>query len=453
MAIVSSASILVQPITGELSAEGRLLRADPQLQSMQFAAGGEESGVLAVPGLLEIVMLTARLKMALSRPVIVADVEECNEVWVETRWQDDVVYLSILSRRPVDIPDDDDLHREVEIDTLSGYFSALLDADSLLISLEGAFPHAADRQFIGRPVEGMLGLDAAQRKALNDGISSEQAFQLDNVTVKDRPDEYMLKARPLYRETGNLAGYRLSFSPAQPADWAEDSSARRSDHGRILFGRELAPVLRQPLGRIIANAETIGVKLQGPLRDNYAVYARDIANAAKHLVALVDDLGDLEAVEQPDFETAPDKIELGDVAHRVAGLLALKAADHQIEIILPGDGEKVPAVAEFRRVLQILLNLVTNAIRYSPDGSKVQIDIAKLDDTACITISDEGNGVAEEDREKIFGKFERLGRSGDGGSGLGLYISRKLARAMGGDLTVSQARGGGAIFALTLPAG
>ena len=210
--------------------------------------------------------------------------------------------------------------------------------------------------------------------------------------------------------------------------------------------------MRQPLGRIIANAETIGVKLHGPLRDNYASYAKDIANAAKHLIELVDDLSDLEAVERAGFKTAPDKIELGDVARRVAGLLALKAADHQIQIITPAPEQKVPATAEFRRVIQILLNVVNNAIRYSPDGSKIRIDIAELNGVACITVSDQGTGIAPEDAEKIFAKFERLGRSGDGGSGLGLYISRRLARAMGGELSVSTATGGGACFALTLPA-
>ncbi|HEV7232807.1 MAG TPA: HAMP domain-containing sensor histidine kinase [Sphingorhabdus sp.] len=221
----------------------------------------------------------------------------------------------------------------------------------------------------------------------------------------------------------------------------------------VMFGKHLAPALRQPLGRIIANAETIGSELQGPIRENYALYARDIANAARHLSALVDDLGDLEAVERADFKTARDHIELGDVARRVAGLLALKAADHSIRVVNPPESEKVPAIAEFRRTLQILLNLVNNAIRYSPDGTTIKIEIAADVDFSSISVSDEGAGVAADDREKIFDKFERLGRSGDGGSGLGLYISRRLARAMGGDLSVDKAEGGGAKFTLHLPNG
>jgi signal transduction histidine kinase len=210
-------------------------------------------------------------------------------------------------------------------------------------------------------------------------------------------------------------------------------------------------VLRQPLDRIVANAETIGSELLGPIRENYALYARDIANAARHLTGLVEDLSDLEAVERPNFSTTKDDIELGEVARRAAGLLALTAADHRMTISLPDEQTHVPAKAEFRRVLQVMLNLTTNAIRYSPDGTEVRVEVGAEDGFAYVSVADQGAGVDAEDHERIFAKFERLGRTGDGGSGLGLYISRRLARAMGGDLTVAAAKGGGAKFTLRLP--
>lgn len=205
------------------------------------------------------------------------------------------------------------------------------------------------------------------------------------------------------------------------------------------------------MDRILANAETIGGELLGPIRENYASYARDIANAARHLTALVEDLSDLEAVERPGFSTAQDDIELGEVARRASGLLALTAADHRMTISLPDTHTYVAAIAELRRVLQIMLNLITNAIRYSPDGTEVWVEVGAEDGFAYLSVSDQGAGVDADDHERIFAKFERLGRTGDGGSGLGLYISRRLARAMGGDLTVAAAKGGGAKFTLRLP--
>src|SRR5690606_15790375 len=115
-------------------------------------------------------------------------------------------------------------------------------------------------------------------------------------------------------------------------------------------------------------------------------------------------------------------------------------------------GEHVPAIAEFRRVLQVLLNLLGNAIRYSPEGSQVWLRVESEDGRARIVVADQGQGLSEEQQARVFEKFERLGRRGDGGTGLGLYISRRLARAMGGELSVESAPGQGARFILDLPA-
>jgi signal transduction histidine kinase len=98
-----------------------------------------------------------------------------------------------------------------------------------------------------------------------------------------------------------------------------------------------------------------------------------------------------------------------------------------------------------------LVNLIGNAIRYSPDGSVISLRVSAEPGFARIAVTDQGAGIAEEDHERIFEKFERLGRSGDGGSGLGLFISRRLARAMGGSLTVTSAAGKGSTFTLSLP--
>ncbi|MBX9642945.1 MAG: ATP-binding protein, partial [Novosphingobium sp.] len=129
------------------------------------------------------------------------------------------------------------------------------------------------------------------------------------------------------------------------------------------------------------------------------------------------------------------------------------AQERGIAIDPPRQGETLPAIAEFRRVLQILLNLVGNAIRYAPDNSQVWIRLEDAGARARLIVADQGPGLSDEQQAKVFEKFERLGRSGeDGGSGLGLYISRRLARAMGGDLMIDSAPGQGARFILDVPA-
>jgi signal transduction histidine kinase len=211
-------------------------------------------------------------------------------------------------------------------------------------------------------------------------------------------------------------------------------------------------VLRQPIARIIANAETIRTQLAGPLANEYSSYAADIATAGEHLLALIDDLADLEVVEDEQFSTAPDRIDLADLARRAAGILGVRAHERGIVIDAPKAGERAPAIGEFRRVLQVLLNVLGNAIRYAPRDSQVWLRVESVDGVARVIVADQGEGLSEAQQARIFDKFERLGRTGDGGSGLGLYISRRLARAMDGELTVESAPGQGARFTLELPA-
>ena len=115
-------------------------------------------------------------------------------------------------------------------------------------------------------------------------------------------------------------------------------------------------------------------------------------------------------------------------------------------------------------MLQVLLNLIGNAIRYStentpinairytPDNPPVRVTLERAGARARVIVADSGQGLSADEQARVFEKFERLGRAGDGGSGLGLYISRRLARAMGGDLTVESAKGEGARFILDVPA-
>ncbi len=441
---------LAQPIQGGVGSDGRLVFADDALRRLHSRAGGVEGGMLAIPGLAALAALTHQLKMRLSRAVKVADAEEDLELWVEAALDGDVARLSILSWRaspPRKLHPDPGVQNEY-FDALPGQSVLYFDSGLRLISANGDVAALIDRADFGKLAEDVFTKivdDRLQAGAIVDAMLARRAFE--PMTANSRNADIAITGGPILSKGGTFTGYRCGLKFTPPSAAVKPVSASPG----ILFGRQLAPVLRQPLGRIIANAETIGSELNGPIRENYALYAKDIASAARHLVALVDDLGDLEAVERTDFVTAKDKIELGDVARRVAGLLALKAADHSIRIVTPTDAQTVPAVAEFRRVLQILLNLVSNAVRYSPDGTEILIDTAIVGDDSLLMVSDQGSGITPEDRERVFEKFERLGRSGDGGSGLGLYISRRLARAMGGELTVEDTASGGAKFTLRLP--
>ncbi len=101
-------------------------------------------------------------------------------------------------------------------------------------------------------------------------------------------------------------------------------------------------------------------------------------------------------------------------------------------------------------VIQILVNLIGNAVRYSPDGGVVRLAFDRTQATASVTVADQGPGIELVDQQRIFERFERV-EPKVGGTGLGLAISRRLARSMGGDVTLDSAPGEGARFTLTLP--
>jgi signal transduction histidine kinase len=168
-------------------------------------------------------------------------------------------------------------------------------------------------------------------------------------------------------------------------------------------------------------------------------------------MGLVDDLTDIQAIERDDFRIAFEPVDLADVLRRAAGLFAVRAADAGVTVDIAAGEGRLMAIGEFRRVLQILVNLIGNALRYSPRGGTVRLRVERDAGQVVAVVADEGKGIAPEDQPRIFAKFVRVDPREPGGSGLGLYISRRLARAMGGDISVDSTPGEGARFVLSLP--
>ena len=440
---------------GRTDAEDRLIQADGPLYALQKACGGGKGTTLAIPELLMLVGKARSFGLRLARQFEAVDEESHITAWVEIRpvgGGKDGCEIIVESWQAEPLPPENSIdseRRKVEINRHLAECTARLDPAQRLLSLETEAPDLASLQAkvaaaIGKPWTDLVEIE---------GSSHEQPMHwrlLDGAHCRVPGSKRLWTAHlePLGQPTPGSAGFVLHLSAETPlADLPAEAAPDTPS-----LGRDLTPVLRQPINRIIANAETIRTKLAGPIADEYSQYAADIASAGQHLLALVDDLSDLEIVESEDFVTEPDRIELADVARRACGILGVRARERGITLVPPAEGESQLAIAEFRRVLQIMLNLVGNAIRYSPEDSQVWIRLDRIGSRAMITVADQGHGLDEDQQVRIFEKFERLGRSGDGGSGLGLYISRRIARAMDGDLTVESAPGLGARFTLSVPA-
>ncbi|HEX7854079.1 MAG TPA: HAMP domain-containing sensor histidine kinase [Sphingobium sp.] len=450
-------------IRGRVSPAGMLVTADPPLLALQTEAGGTANGAIVIPALAHLVRLAQRLGITIARPVAIASGASDISLWVRMKPDADGVDLSIIEwEEQPRAPDPVDAvalgaHAELSRDGWIWQVDASLQFRLVDGQEAAAGGHAMPR--IGEPLSAyfrLLEVDGAanDRLPLLAAVATRRPFSRQPVLLRaDEAVRYSLAALPTFDALGRLTGYRGKAIREEEASVAAAPSAANGEPYSPLFSRRLDNALRQPLGRIIANANTISGQLEGPLRADYAAYAADIAEAGRHLVELVDDLSDLQAIERPDFAVAHEEVDVADLGRRAAGLLKMRAAERSITVDPPNGDERVLATAEYRRVLQILVNLIGNAVRYSPDSSHIWV---RVDDDAAserihVVVADQGRGIDPEDQERIFERFERLTLEDGVGSGLGLYISRRLARAMGGEISVESARGQGARFTLSLP--
>jgi PAS domain S-box-containing protein len=211
--------------------------------------------------------------------------------------------------------------------------------------------------------------------------------------------------------------------------------------------------LRTPVASIGGYSDILALGVRGMLTpDQQAILVR-IQQAQTHLIGLLDDLGTFARAG-----TGNLRFEIGDVALEpifdyLQTIVEPQAAARDLRlmidvpsgIIVRGDSE---------RVLQILLNLVTNSVKFTPAGGSINVSCDPGEDLVVLRVRDSGTGVPEEARERIFRPYVQLHASRKaqpGGFGLGLAISREFARTMGGDLTCTDASEGGSVFVLRLP--
>lgn len=451
---------------GHVDRDARLLSADEPLARLQEDCGGAVPGTIAVPELRALAEDSMRIGLRLGRDFSAFDGTCVVSGYVRIHpFEDDKgggceILVENWQRHPPEALSSRDLAARLdEIDRASAEISARLDGNQ---HLQYVLADAEDSRDLQEAVGANPGLHWTKYLKLK-GVAHRQPlhWRLLDGSLCELPGserDWRIRLLPIGPRSSEPLGFELLLLADRPLIDPDDEARVSHSH---LVGSALTPVLRRPIARIIAKAETIRARLAGPLRAEYSEYAGNIALAGQHLGAMLDDLADIETLDAPNFTTASEPVDLDDAARRAAGILGVRAQSKSIEIVVTGQDRPAIAIGDFRRVLQILINLIGNAIAYSPEGSTVTVSSAAAGDNSIgLSVCDQGPGVSEDQAERIFDKFERLGRDRESGqepgSGLGLYISRRLARAMGGDLTVAptdpEGTPSGAVFTLSLPA-
>ena len=238
--------------------------------------------------------------------------------------------------------------------------------------------------------------------------------------------------------------------------------SQEASHAKSQFLANMSHELRTPLNSIIGFSEILGAKLEDRLEPRFAKFLKNILDSGRHLLGLINDILDLSKIEAGKMELSLEKVPLPDVVEGVRGVMLGVVGQRGIELEVEVDDELPTLVADGPKLKQILYNLVSNAIKFSPDGSTVQIaarylpaDVSLLAVPAAeIRVADQGIGISPEDQIAIFEEFRQVDGEvtrAHGGTGLGLTLVRRFAEMHGGIVSLDSVAGRGSTFTVCLP--
>jgi signal transduction histidine kinase/DNA-binding response OmpR family regulator len=219
------------------------------------------------------------------------------------------------------------------------------------------------------------------------------------------------------------------------------------------FLASMSHELRTPLNAVIGFSEVLLERMFGELNERQADYVQDILDAGRHLLALLNDVLDLSKVEAGRMDLDVTTFPAGDAIHSVLALVRERAV--QLGVELHFDEADVPThiTADELRLKQVLLNLIGNAVKFTPQGGSVTVRAWTGGPEVIITVTDTGIGIAESDRLRIFDSFQQGTRSASSseGTGLGLTLTRRIVELHGGRMWLESEVGLGSTFGLALP--
>ena len=217
--------------------------------------------------------------------------------------------------------------------------------------------------------------------------------------------------------------------------------------------------LKNPLHAISANAEILDEELKGPLSDEQHSVLRRIRSSTRHMVSMISDLLDMSMAEGGTLIVRPSRTSVRDIVSEVVGDYAAAATRQRLELIYHDIDDQLEVFTDPHRIRQILQNLVSNALKYTGLGGRIEISATvrstggggESKDMIAIDVADSGKGIPEDQLDKIFEEFSRLDVHRDiPGSGLGLPVARRIATLLGGTVTVASSSNG-STFTLWIP--
>ena len=232
----------------------------------------------------------------------------------------------------------------------------------------------------------------------------------------------------------------------------------RADQAKDRFLASMSHELRTPLNAIIGFTGTLLMKLPGPLNPEQEGQLQTVQSSGRHLLSIINDLLDLAKIESGKWEGDFQPLDCAEVAKEVVGGLSPLARNKGIGFTVVAPEHAVTASLDRRALSQILINLSSNAIKFTDKGEvRIEIHEGISDGRATVRfdVIDTGIGIKQQDQDKLFKAFEQLKTFGIAapreGTGLGLYICQRLARLLGGSIEFTSQLGTGSVFSFIVP--
>jgi two-component system, NtrC family, sensor kinase len=241
---------------------------------------------------------------------------------------------------------------------------------------------------------------------------------------------------------------RLFREIEQKSRELESASRHKSE-----FLANMSHELRTPLNAIIGFSEVLAERMFGDVNEKQAEYLADILESARHLLSLINDILDLSKIEAGRMELESASFDLPAAIDNTLILVRERAQRRTIDLTRSVDARLGVVVADERKVKQVLLNLLSNALKFTPEGGRIEVSARTHDGVAEVSVHDTGIGIAAADQKAVFEEFRQVGAATKKaeGTGLGLAISRKFIELHGGRIWVRSEPGAGSTFTFTLP--
>jgi signal transduction histidine kinase len=233
-----------------------------------------------------------------------------------------------------------------------------------------------------------------------------------------------------------------------------DELATASRH-KSEFLANMSHELRTPLNAIIGFSEVLREEMAGPLNETQQQYVEDVLEAGQHLLSLINDILDLAKVEAGRMELALAEVSILETLESGLTMHQARAASNEITLTLRIERDVGVVRADERKIRQVVFNLLSNALKFTPSGGRVDVSASRHDGVVEIAVADTGMGISPADQERIFEEFQQAHAAGAGsaeGTGLGLTLSKRFVELHGGRLWVQSELGEGTTFRFTLPA-